>query len=190
MPKAKITKEMIVDAAFEVARTEGAENINARTVSERLHCSTQPVLYHFHTIEEIRNEAFRKADRFHTAYIMNVQGCYDNPMLEIAMRYIKFAETEKHLFRFLFQSNKFVNRNLSDWVDDEKIIPIIRLIGEQGKIDGQQAKNLFTGIYMMMHGYASMFANNSMEFDEASIIRNLQTAFLGMIGAMKEKQEK
>ena len=34
--KAKVTKEMIVDAAFAVAREAGVENINARTVSERL----------------------------------------------------------------------------------------------------------------------------------------------------------
>lgn len=52
--KAKVTKEMIIDAAFEIARTTGAENINARTVSQRLNCSTQPVMYHFSTIEELK----------------------------------------------------------------------------------------------------------------------------------------
>lgn len=35
-PKVKITKEMIIDAAFEIARSEGAENINARTVSKKI----------------------------------------------------------------------------------------------------------------------------------------------------------
>lgn len=39
-PRAKITKEMIVDAAFEVARESGAEHINARTISQKLGCST------------------------------------------------------------------------------------------------------------------------------------------------------
>lgn len=189
MPKAKITKEMIVDAAFEIARAQGAEAVNARTISERLHCSTQPVLYYFNTIEEIRSEVFGKADRYHAAYIMKVQGDYDNPMLEIAMLYIKFAETEKPLFRFLFQSNRFLKRNLSDWVDDEKILPIIQLIGEQTGIDRQQAKDLFISIYIMMHGYASMFANNSMEFDEEAIVRNLQNAFRGMVGVMKTERE-
>lgn len=33
-PKAKITKEMVIDAAFEVAHETGAENINARTVAK------------------------------------------------------------------------------------------------------------------------------------------------------------
>lgn len=53
-PKAKITKDMIIDAAFEIARKTGAENINARTVSQKLNCSTQPVMYHFATIEELK----------------------------------------------------------------------------------------------------------------------------------------
>ena len=52
--KAKVTKEMIIDAAFAIAREAGVENINARTVSERLHCSTQPVMYHFATMEELK----------------------------------------------------------------------------------------------------------------------------------------
>ena len=34
--KAKVTKGMIVDAAFDIARESGADNINARTVSEKL----------------------------------------------------------------------------------------------------------------------------------------------------------
>ena len=52
--RAKVTKEMIVDAAFAIAREAGVERINARTVSERLHCSTQPVMYHFATMEALK----------------------------------------------------------------------------------------------------------------------------------------
>ena len=50
-PKVKVTKDMVIDAAFEIAREAGAENINARTVAKKLNCSTQPVMYHFATIE-------------------------------------------------------------------------------------------------------------------------------------------
>lgn len=58
--KAKVTKEMIIDVAFEIARESGAENINARTVAERLHCSTQPVMYHFSTIDELKRQLMRE----------------------------------------------------------------------------------------------------------------------------------
>ena len=42
--KANVTKEILVDAVFMAAREAGVENSNAKTVSERLHCSAQPVM--------------------------------------------------------------------------------------------------------------------------------------------------
>ena len=71
--KAKVTKEMIVDAAFAIAREAGVENINARTVSKRLHCSTQPVMYHFATMEELKRTVYAKADLYHSEYLMNMK---------------------------------------------------------------------------------------------------------------------
>ena len=44
MPKAKISREMIIDAAFETAKLCGADNVNARIVAERLGCSTPNIL--------------------------------------------------------------------------------------------------------------------------------------------------
>ena len=65
-PKTRITKDMIVDAAIEVARQRGYENINARTVSEQLQCSTQPVMYHFSTIDAMKQAAYAQVDRMHS----------------------------------------------------------------------------------------------------------------------------
>ncbi len=59
-PKAKITRDMVIDAAFEVARKTGVENINARAVSQRLYCFTQLVMYHFATIEELKKDDYGK----------------------------------------------------------------------------------------------------------------------------------
>lgn len=53
-PKPKITRDIVIDTTFEVARKSGAENINARTVSKKLNRSTQPVMYHFITTHLVR----------------------------------------------------------------------------------------------------------------------------------------
>ena len=63
---------MIIQAAVEVARQSGHENINARTVSEQLHCSTQPVMYHFSTIDAMKRAAYARVDQMHTEYMMTV----------------------------------------------------------------------------------------------------------------------
>ena len=71
-PRAKITKEMIAEAAFEVPRAEGAGKINARRVSQKLGCSTQPVMYHFKTMGELEKAACERADLYRGAYISDI----------------------------------------------------------------------------------------------------------------------
>lgn len=51
MIPAKTAEERILDAAFAAACEVGVGSINARTVSEKPHCSTQPVMYHFAAME-------------------------------------------------------------------------------------------------------------------------------------------
>lgn len=95
---------MIIDAAFDIARTKGVEQINARTVSQKLGCSTQPIMYHFSKIEYIKQAAYEKTDWFHSDYLMNVDERSEGFILGIGLNYIRFAIEEPHLFRFLFQS--------------------------------------------------------------------------------------
>ena len=41
---------------------------------------------------------------------------------------------------------------------------------------------------MLVHGYASMLANNTMEYHESEIIPMLTVAFMGMIGSVKTEE--
>ena len=52
-PKAKVTREMILDAAFDLVRSEGQGALNVRALARRLVCSTQPILYNFATMEAL-----------------------------------------------------------------------------------------------------------------------------------------
>jgi AcrR family transcriptional regulator len=184
-PKAKITREMIIDSAFEIARTKGAENINARAIAEKLSCSTQPVMYHFSKIEEIKRAAYDKADAFHSAYLMRFAGEPGEPMQGIGLRYIQFAAEEKHLFRFLFQSGAFAGKTLGELIGSEELEPILAVLQKIAKTDREQTLMIFLSIFLVVHGYASMLANNSMEYDEAYVVSFLKRAYDGAIYASK-----
>lgn len=187
MPKkAKITKEMIVEAAFEIARKTGAENINARSVSEELGCSTQPVMYHFATIDELKKAAYEKADNFHTEYLMKIRKT-KKVMLGIGLNYIRFAVEEPNLFRFLFQSNYFSGKTLLEMIDAEELTPVLSAMREAVGCSLKQVKEIFITIFLFAHGYASIIANNSLEYDEKIIKTHLERAYRGAVLAVKEK---
>lgn len=177
-PKPKITKEMVIDAAFDVVRETGWENINARTVAKKLRCSTQPIMYHFATIEELKKAAYLKADRYHSEYLMNIESP-QGAMLGIGLNYIRFALEEPQLFRFLFQSNFFAGTTLLEMIDAEELAPV--LLAMQGAVGGsiEQVKEIFMTVFLFAHGYASIIANNSLKYDEKIIKSQLEMAYRG-----------
>lgn len=183
--KVKVTKEMIIDAALEVAREDGAENINARTVSQKLGCSTQPVFYHFERIEDVRIAAHKKGSKFHINYVTNLSGNYERPMLEMGMRYIQFAIKEKNLFRFLFHSNYYTSGHLSDWLTEENLGLVFSVLKIQTKVDTEQAYSIFSQIFLVTHGIASLLANNAMTYDEEYCIKTLSNAYFGAMCLIK-----
>ena len=186
-PKAKITKDMVVDAAFEVARKTGAENINARTVSNELNCSTQPVMYHFETIEALKRAAYKKADEYHTEYLMNIPEAKGNVMLGIGLNYIRFAVEEPNLFRFLFQSGIPFENSLPEMIDSEELMPVLSVMQKAMNINTEQTKEVFITLALFVHGYASFIANNSLEYDENLITTHLERVYTGAILAMQEE---
>ncbi len=187
--KTKVTKEMIIDAAFAIAREAGAENINARTVSERLNCSTQPIMYHFATINELKRAVYSKADLYHSEYLMNTKDKPKGEALGIGMNYIRFAIEEPCLFRFLFQSDYFGGKTLLELIDADELIPVLSAMKRALGVDMEQTKNIFLNVFLFAHGYASIIANNSLKYDEEIINSQLNLAYKGAILAAQKEMK-
>ena len=185
-PKVKITKDMVVDAAFEIARKTGAKNINARTVSNELNCSTQPVMYHFETIETLKRAVYKKADEYHTEYLMNIPETQEDVMLGIGLNYIRFAVEEPNLFRFLFQSGFATGNSLLEMINSEELMPVLSVMQEAMNINIEQTKEVFITLALFVHGYASIIVNNSLEYDENLIALHLDRVYMGAILAVQE----
>lgn len=186
-PKPRITREMILEAAYAIAREQGADLINARTISERLGCSTQPVLYHFAHIEDIRREVYRMADAYQSEFLMQLPENL-NPMVAIGLNYIRFSATEKPLFRLLFQSDCFSGQSITALINTPELAPVLDIFQQETGLNLEQTKFVFKTLTMLVHGCASMLANNSMEYDEKEIIPMLETAFEGMMTAVKMEE--
>ena len=187
-PRTKITRDMVAQAALAVARQEGLDAVNARTVAARLGCSTQPVMYCFQTIAELKKTVFELADRYHTEYMLTVPPDRD-PLPAMGLNYVRFAVEEPQLFRLLFQSGLAGGRNLQEMLDEEALSPILSAIAAEGDADGAQAKEIFLTLAMFVHGYASLLANNAMEYDEEQLAVWLERVYEGAALAAEKRRE-
>lgn len=188
-PSAKITKEMILDAGVEIVRTQGAEELNVRRIAAALGCSTQPVMYHFETMELLKCRIYERADAYHSAYLMNIDFENGDPMLSIGLRYIQFAAEERNLFRFLFQSNKFSRQQMQELTNMQELAPIYEILQAQADLTAEQSREAFSALFFAVHGMAGLLANNAMEYDEAYCTKVLERIFMGVIGMMKGEAE-
>ena len=160
-PKTRITEEKIVDAAIEVVRKGGFEQINARTV----------------------------ADQLHSEYLMTPSPDLD-PILAIGIRYIRFAVEEPQLFRFLFQSGYVQENSLLEMVDSEELLPVLGAMQEGSGLSMEKTRDVFITVAMFAHGYASIIANNHLEFDEHLIAKHLENAWNGAVLAAQQEETK
>lgn len=187
-PRTKITKDSIVEAAVEVTRQKGFENVNARTVAAQLHCSTQPVMYHFATIDEMKRAAYARADQLHSAYMMTIPPDRD-PILAIGLNYIRFAVEEPQLFRFLFQSGYAEENSLLEMIDSEELVPVLAAMQKGSGLSMEKTKQVFLTVALFAHGYASIIANNGLEYDEKLIAEHLERAWNGAFLAVTQGEE-
>ena len=181
MPKkTTTTKEAIVEGAFQLVREKGHEFLTARNLAAFLGCSTQPVMYQFPNLELLKEQAYQRADAFHTAYLLEGED-----LLEIGLRYIQFAQDEPRLFRFLFQTNRFSGLSLEDLIRSPETAGIMAVVGSEGGMDPEAAAAFFEPLAAVVHGYASLIANNAMKYDPDAV-RNALTAIAE--GLLKRKE--
>ena len=171
---------MILDASFEIVREQGHEMINARTIAEKLGCSTQPVMYNFKTIEEIREETYKLADEYHTGFIMPKGDKGYDPLLELGMNYIRFGYEEKNLFRFLFQTNSFAGSDVAALMSDPGLGEVLRIVSSGFGCTEDEALDVFFNLFVSAHGIASLIANNSMEYEEESFRKVLENTYINL----------
>ena len=177
MPKKPTTtREDMIGAAFQLIRRKGLSALTARRLAKELGCSTQPIMYQFPNLEELTDQAYEKAGIYHTEYITA-----NDDFMEIGLRYIRFASEETNLFRFLFQSGRFDGLNLMNLIRDNVDDSIVAAAAKDMEMSEKEALDCFEILFAMVHGYASLIANNALDYDEESLRKALDRTAEGLM---------
>lgn len=174
----------MVEGAFQLIREKGHESLTARNLAAFLGCSTQPVMYQFPNLDTLRDLAYQRADSFHSEYILA-----GGDLLEIGMRYIRFAEEEPQLFRFLFQSGRFSGFSLEELIKAPEAADLLTAVSTEVGLTREGAALYFEPLVAVVHGYASLIANNGMKYDPDAIRKALTMIAAGMGKGNKSNDE-
>lgn len=153
--KVSITKEMLIESAFEMAKEEGLREVTARKLASRTGCSTQPIFRVYTGMDELYDEVYQKAVTYFADFYGKYQGTSQVPFTNLGMAYIDFAGKEPELFRMLFLEDKRCGASLFGILNGNTNA----LHMEIAKAKAQGAKDpsgIFMKMWIFIHGAASM----------------------------------
>lgn len=99
--KKTITRDQILDAAYNVVAKSGFTRFTARNIAAEMNCSTQPIYLEFKNMEDLKNEVIKKIRSYIKTKIYPVVRTGNRPT-DLALNYINFARDEKSLYRALY----------------------------------------------------------------------------------------
>lgn len=169
------TREDIIEGAFQLVRNQGHGALTVRNLASFLGCSTQPIMYQFPNMETLRDLTYERTDAFHSEYILA-----DGDLLSIGLRYIRFAEEEPQLFRFLFQSGRFAGLSMQDLIRAPEAAGVLAAVSAEEALTPEDAAAFFEPLAALVHGYASLIANNAMRFDPDAVRSTLVAVAEGL----------
>ena len=176
MPKQRITKEMVVDAAFEISRKNGIDKATMKTIAEKLGCSVQPIYSYCQNMDGLRNDVAEKARDFVLEY---VSGSIDKNDLfrSTGHAYIRIAKEEPHIFRlYLFQERKNIS-SLEDLYRTETNPAVAEMIAKNLNISVSTAKQLHLSMLIYTIGIGTIFSVTSSSISEDEIFHQQEQAY-------------
>ena len=185
-PKAKFTKNEIINAGLEIVRREGFEALTARALGAELGSSARPVFTVFESMEEVQKEVISAARSLYGAY--QERGLNErNAFKGSGLGYIRFAAEQPKLFQLLFMKEQKKMQELSGVLPliDDNYGKILLSIEQSYGLKGPSAERLYRHMWIYSHGIAALCATGMCRFTGEEIKGMLAEAGKGILKNMK-----
>ncbi len=179
-PKAKFTRDKIIQTALNIVQENGIESLSARALGARLDSSARPIFTVFQNMEEVQQAVLNAARSKYNEYTR--KGLSQTPAFKGAgEQYIQFAKDEPKLFQLLFMSEKFDTMTVDNRLAfDDYYDEIILSIQTQYGVSKNVANKLYRHLWIYTHGIATLIATRVCNFTDREIDTMLTETFIGI----------
>lgn len=157
MPKQRITKEMVVNAAFEIARADGMEQVMVRNIAERIGCSVQPIYSYCKNMDGLRRDVVGRVRIFIQEYV-TAHIREDDLFRSIGRAYIQLAKDEPHLFRIFILHEREGISSFDDLYRAEASPETAGFIADELHISVPEARKLHLNMLIYTIGLGTVFS--------------------------------
>lgn len=176
MPKQKITKEMIIDAAFDIVRNEGLEALLVKNIAAKLNCSVQPIYSYCANMDGVKRDLIERTAKFIREFIA-ARIDKEDYFRSTGRSYLKFAKDEPNLFKLYFLREQPDVCSLSDIYHRESSLQIREFIADSLGLSMEKAKALHLHMIIYTMGISSMATSSNIDVEEEDVLKQLDMAY-------------
>ena len=157
MPKQRITKEMVVNAAFEIAGEGSMGQVMGKNIADKIGCSVQPIYSYCKNMDGLRQDVVEQINCFIREYVATHIN-KDDLFRSTGNSYIRLAQEEPHLFRIFILHQREGISSLNDLYQSETNPHMAEFIAEKLNISIKQAKRLHLNMLIYTIGIGTIFS--------------------------------
>ena len=184
MPKQRITKEMILEVAFKLAREHGYEQVVVKNIAAEMGCSVQPIYSYFSNMDALKQAVVGAAMQFYNGFIYS-RVDNDRVLQGMARANVAFANYETNLFKLWFLQNLNGLNSFNDiyeWMGDKQAT---RRLAEELLLPEEKIKQVYVMLIVFTHGVATMIATGGANISDEESADILERAYEAFIKAQK-----
>lgn len=185
-PKAKFSREEIIDAAINIVREDGFDALTSRALGTKLGSSARPIFTVFQNMEEVQQEVIITAKQKYREYISKGLS-QDLAFKGVGMEYILFSINEPKLFQLLFMTEQSQIPDLTGVLPliDDSYEQILRSIQSGYEIDKSSAEILYRHLCIYTHGIATLCATNMCRFTDEEVSSMIRQVCISILKSIK-----
>lgn len=187
IPRNKITKDMILKAAFSILRDQGHGAVNARSIAGEVGCSVQPIYSYFENMDDLIGELFAYTRQFYSNYV-EIHSDKKKYFTWSGRCHLRFAREENHLFVFLFMTKHTNILSFQEFYGQFAKADVESYIETAIGLNKEEAKKLYMNMMIYTHGIASMIVTGAAELSDQEIGNMIEFAFWGFLKEIRKEQ--
>ncbi|MBE6880139.1 MAG: TetR/AcrR family transcriptional regulator [Ruminococcaceae bacterium] len=185
-PKAKFTREEIIETALNIAAEKGLKSLTARELGSALGTSSRPIFTAFQNMVEVLSEVRKAALGRFEVYARRAME-FSPVYKELGVQMILFAIEHPKLYRLLFMTEKPEAQNFDDVFANlgDMATLSVEVIQRDYELSYENAKLLFKHNWIHTYAIGALIATGVCKFSEKEIQDMLSREFVAMLMLIK-----
>ena len=179
---------MVVSAAFELARSDGMEQVMVKNIAEKIGCSVQPIYSYCKNMEGLRQEVNQKVCGFIGEYVKKHIDI-DDIFASTGRTYIQLAKEEPHLFKIFILHKRDGIVSLEDLYQSEASTDTAEFISKKLDISIEQAKKLHLNMLIYTIGIGTILSVTTPGISADEIYEQQEAAYNAFLSQVMKNKE-